>query len=547
VIDDTTLLRCLRQRFGHDDFRPGQRDVVHALLSGRDVIAVLPTGAGKSLSYQLASQLLPKVTLVVSPLLALMKDQLDSLTAIGIDARMISSQQSGTEVQEALEDAARGATKLLYVTPERFDNPDFVAHCQRIGVSLFVVDEAHSISEWGHSFRPAYLALGDAVELVGRPPLLALTATATSWVRDDIRQNLRMNQPLLVVRGTDRPNLFFEVTRVEEEREDRAVLRDLFFPESESSSVLSLDGSGIVYTATTRAAQDTAEWLREWGITAEHYHGRLAKAARESVQTRFMDGETRVIVATNAFGLGVDKPDVRFVIHRDVPASVEAYYQEAGRAGRDGELARCVLIYRQGDLGRAAFLAATGQLTLDDLQRARAALTAGLGTIRQLQTASGLARAELQRLLELLEAEGIVRVRQGRVRLLQPDFDPESISLEREAQRRAYERSRLDMMRGYAELRECRRRYLLNYFGEEPEWERCGHCDVDVLHPGRQRSTGQPRPFAVDDRVQHVSLGDGVVQRITDDTVTVLFEHAGYKMLGLDLIAEQQLLQKRSS
>jgi superfamily II DNA helicase RecQ len=425
-----------------------------AVLAGRDVLAVLPTGAGKSLIFQVVSQLLPGLTLVVSPLLALMKDQLDSLVELGIDARAITSLQSKTDALQTLDDIARGAPKLLYVTPERFDNAEFVRHIQRAGVSLFVVYEAHAI----------------------------------------------------------------------------------------------MRRSGIIYTATTRSAQDTAMWLRSWGISAQHYHGRLSKSERERVQAMFMDDQIRVVVATNAFGLGVDKPNVRFVIHRDIPASLEAYYQEAGRAGRDGQPARCVLVYRPGDLGRAGFLAGTGRLTLEDVPRVHASLRDIDGaTVRQLADQVGLGRAEMSRMVDLLKAAGVLGVRHGRLVLKVADFDPASISLEREESRRAYERSRLEMMRGYAELRECRRRYILNYFGEDPEWERCEYCDVDVSRAepdGSPEPPSSPEPFALNDAVMHKTLGRGVVQRVTPDAVTVLFDKSGYKTLDLDLTLEQQLLEK---
>jgi ATP-dependent DNA helicase RecQ len=534
------LLEVLRQRFGHPSFRPGQERIVRALLDGRDTLAVLPTGAGKSLVYQLTSQLLPGVTLVVSPLLALMKDQVESLEARGLRVGVINSTQSPSDAEQALRATVEGDAKLLYVTPERFDNPEFMAQARRLQVSLFVVDEAHSISEWGHSFRPSYLTLPTAIGQLGRPTLLALTATATPWVRDDIVGRLDLRQPRVVVSGTDRPNLFLEVVRVEEEREDRRVLQELV-----SSDDPRMQGSGIVYAATTRAATETAAWLREWGVAADVYHGQRRKRDREHVQDAFMSGDLRVIAATNAFGLGVDKPDVRFVVHRDIPASLEAYYQEAGRAGRDGEPARCTLIYRPGDLGQAAFLAGGGELTREEVVHAREGLvrtgTAG-GTLRELQAATGLGRADLARLVEILVEQGLAQQRRGRVRLRVPDFDPEQLPLEREAHRRAYERSRLEMMRAYAELRDCRRRYLLNYFGEEPDWQRCDNCDVDL----RSESPAAPAdgPYAVNDRVVHPSLGEGVVERVAGDTVTVLFEQAGYKTLGLEVVQEQGLLDK---
>jgi ATP-dependent DNA helicase RecQ len=540
--DDSNLRTVLRDTFGHEQFRDGQEPVVRALLDGRDALAILPTGGGKSLIYQLTSQLLPGLTLVVSPLLALMQDQVEGLTARGVNASVINSTQSVADCTQALEDARSGRARLLYVTPERFEDAAFMAEAAHMAISLFVVDEAHSISEWGHSFRPAYLTLAAAIAQLKRPTVLALTATATPWVRRDIIELLEMREPLVMVRGTDRPNLFLEVTRVEEESQDRRVLHDLIGQDDPI-----MRGSGIIYTATTRAAQETAGWLNEWGIAADYYHGQRKKSDRERVQDAFMSGAVRVMAATNAFGMGVDKHDVRFVVHRDIPASLETYYQEAGRAGRDGSPARCMLIYRPGDLGQAAFLAGGGELTRQEVIRAHAGLTRLHGasaTLTDLQKQTGLGLADLARLAEILRDQGIAEERNGRIRLRVPDFDPQALPLDREAHRRAYERSKVDMMRGYAELRECRRRYLLNYFGEEPEWRRCGRCDVDVSHSVARDDEVVHGPYAIDDRVAHRSLGEGTVERVTADALTILFDNAGYKTLDLGLVQEQKLLRR---
>lgn len=576
-------LKKMLHELGYDRFRPGQERIIQDLLKGRDVLAVLPTGGGKSLVYQLAAQLLPGTALVVSPLLALMKDQVDSLEELGVDAGVINSIQSEGESEDEMEKVRRAETKLLYVTPERFEDDEFMAQMRRSDVSLFVVDEAHCISEWGHDFRPAYLGLGSAAEQLGNPTLLALTATATPWVRSEIIERLGMRDPDIVVRGTDRPNLFLEVKRVEQDEDKYRVLHDLFTevdgeysPELGEMLLQAMQGSGIIYTATTKAAEETAAWLKEWGIAADYYHGQRKKTEREQVQEAFMSGELRVIAATNAFGMGIDKQDLRFVVHLAIPGNVEEYYQEAGRAGRDGAFARCTLLYYPPDLGKAAFMSGSGRLTREDLRKADTALREHKTIpLDDLDEVAGLSKTDAAHAITLLERNGVIVEKRGKLRLVNKNFDPEQISLDSEEYRHEYERSRLAMMRGYAEEDNCRRRYILNYFGEEFDELECEMCDNDRLHANGQRvviepqeSNGNPLDagveapevaqaptapvecelaFKMGDQVVHKAWGEGIVQRVEDDAVTVLFDKAGYKTLALDLVQAEGLLKLQAS
>jgi ATP-dependent DNA helicase RecQ len=335
--DPGTVRAALSATFGFDAFRPGQEAVVTDVLAGRDVLVVMPTGGGKSLCYQLPACLLEGVTLVVSPLIALMKDQVDALRRRGIGAAAVNSSLSFDQVREVMADVRAGRVSLLYVAPERFASGFFMREIAEVPVARVAVDEAHCVSQWGHDFRPAYLRLKGVIGRLGRPPVSALTATATPEVQDDIARLLGLDDPARFVTGFDRHNLFLEVRAGGRKRD---VLADF---------VTRNEGPGIVYCATRKRVDEASVQLAEMGLDVATYHAGLPDEARHAAQEAFLDGPADVIVATNAFGMGVDKPNVRYVLHYDMPGTLEAYYQEAGRAGRDGLPARCTLLYGGGD------------------------------------------------------------------------------------------------------------------------------------------------------------------------------------------------------
>ncbi|MEJ2186256.1 MAG: RecQ family ATP-dependent DNA helicase, partial [Gemmatimonadota bacterium] len=340
----------LRRHFGYDGFRAGQRQAVDAVLTGRDALVLMPTGGGKSLCYQIPSQILPGSTLVVSPLISLMKDQVDSLARHGIAATFVNSTLRASEIEERLQAVQDGRVRLLYVAPERFQSRSFRARLDALRVSLLAVDEAHCISTWGHDFRPAYLGLGRLRESLGCP-VIGLTATATPEVRSDIIAQLRLRRPVVVAKGFDRPNLRWHVLAAHNDAEKDHLLRRLLQPYRRGAP-----GVAIVYAATRRTVDSIADLLIRAGFPAAGYHAGVKGAERRRLQESFMDGAIRVVVATNAFGMGIDKPDVRLVVHYHTPASLEDYYQEAGRAGRDGGQADCVLLHAYADRFTHEFL-----------------------------------------------------------------------------------------------------------------------------------------------------------------------------------------------
>ena len=459
--------QVLRDVFHLESFRPGQAEVVDAQIQGRDVLAVAPTGSGKSLSYWVPAILSDGLTIVVSPLIALMKDQVDRLVAHGVRAAFINSTLDSTEQRRRLEAASRGEYQLVYVAPERFSRRGFMDRLASMPVRRFIVDEAHCISTWGHDFRPDYRLIGGALAACGRPPIGAFTATATPEVREDIASNLGLRDPLVVVTGFNRPNLRLEAVEGRGGRDRLEQLRRRLDPG---------DGRALVYTGTVKGAEDTAAAISGWGFPAAPYHGRLPDVSRRRIQDGFASKDLRVVVATSAFGMGVDFPDIRQVIHVGYPGSVEAYYQEAGRAGRDGKPALCLLIHSSKDRDLQVYFiesAFPDRREVMSVHTAYSRLGVWNSDPEELRPlVPDLAWQSLDASRRLLLKAGALRD-DGSV----GPFDPSKLDSAQLGALKEHAYKKLSQVIAYAQVRSCRHAFITDYFGEPTTQRSCHSCD----------------------------------------------------------------------
>ena len=526
-----SIRRAAQQHFGHDRLLPGQEEAVAALLDDHDVLLVSPTGSGKSLTYQLAGLLLGGCTVVLSPLLALQQDQVAGLEEAGIGAARLSSAESAGERERVLQAVADGDVRFLFLAPEQLANPGVLDRVAALEPCLVAVDEAHCVSSWGHDFRPDYLRVGDLVAELGSPRVVAMTATAALPVQQDVVDRLRLRDHRIVVTGFERENIALSVARVSDPAEQRTRVLELV------DELVPAGSSGIVYCRTRKGAESLAEELAGQGRSVAAYHAGLGARRRDEVQDAFMSDALDLVVATSAFGMGIDKPDVRAVVHADVPESPDTYYQEVGRAGRDGEPAQGVLVYRAEDLSLGRFFATAVPRPADVRAVLAATAEAGSDDPREVSDHAGFGPRKTGRLLNLLAL--------GREsEQLAPDASTKrqvAAAVERAEAQRRLESSRVEMMRSYAETQRCRSAFLLAYFGAAVE-DRCGTCDNCADDVAPEEGADREAPYAVQDHVRHDEFGDGTVTDVTEDRVTVLFEDVGYRTLSLELVEERDLL-----
>jgi len=548
-----TIRRLLHTVFGIEHLRDGQQRVIDSVLDGKDTLAIMPTGSGKSLCYQIPARILAGMTVVVSPLISLMKDQLEKLGELGIRAVQVNSSLTAEEERTALAAIAGAECEIVFCTPERLVTAEFVDVLKGVKIALVVIDEAHCISQWGHDFRPAYLEMAGAIEALDRPPVLALTATATEDVVDDIGRQLNRSRMKVINTGVYRPNLQYGVVQVTNPDEKlREALR----------LVRGTQGTGIVYAATVKAAQEMYDLLVESGESATIYHGKLHAAERKANQDLFMNDERRVMVATNAFGMGIDKPDTRFVIHLQIPANLEAYYQESGRAGRDGEDASCTLLFLQDDKRVQQFFLVKHYPTADEIRAVHVAVrdlidneTATPGRVEDV--AGELAGPHLKVCLKLLKDAKLLR-QNRKLAYLSGSAEPKAVLFDAMAevyrQKQERDKEALEQMVSYAVSGFCRWKLLLDYFGDEVDgFEKCCRCDNCLNPPAavltedieirddefdREPEHGEPAgpSFEPGARVTVPKYGEGVVLSVAGDQVAIEFPDGEHRAFLADFV-----------
>jgi ATP-dependent DNA helicase RecQ len=540
--DAKKIRQIARQRFGYDALRSGQEEAIRLALDGHDVLSVMPTGSGKSAIYQIAALLIDGPTVVISPLIALQKDQVGSIETQELpEAAVLNSTLKVSERRQTLERLEGGKLEFLFLSPEQLANEETFNHLKANKPSLFVVDEAHCVSEWGHDFRPEYCRLGTAIDALGHPRVIALTATASPAVREEIVERLNMRNPRTVVWGFDRPNIWLGVETCPDESTKNRVLLD---------RVRDMEKPAIVYVATHRHAEEIAQRLRDENINAASYHGGMKKADRDAAQDAFMAGRTDVIVATNAFGMGVDKADVRTIIHYDISESIDEYYQEVGRAGRDGKPSRAILLYRPEDVGMRRAQAAGGKLSETQVEQVVEAVSDRRTPVdaKDLHEATDLPRGKVKQAISRLEDVGAVKILPGgEVLPAKRKIDATEVAEEVVHDHEMYRKfrvGRVELMKDYAQTRDCRRRYILNYFGE-PFPDPCGHCDSCETGTVEKQDVQNARvPFPLKSRVNHKKYGEGIVMAYETDKIVVLFDTEGSKSLVTDFVLEHDLLTR---
>jgi ATP-dependent DNA helicase RecQ len=556
-----TIRRLLNNVFGIERLRDGQQRVIDSVLDGRDTLAIMPTGSGKSLCYQIPARILDGTTVVVSPLISLMKDQLEKLDELGIRAVQVNSSLHADEEREALAAIAEGRCEIVFCTPERLITPEFVAVLKSAKIALAVVDEAHCISQWGHDFRPAYLEMAGALDALGKPPVLALTATATEDVMEDIGRQLNRTRLNVVNTGIYRPNLEYRVVQVTNADEKLGEALRL---------VRETAGKGIVYAATVKAAEDVYARLQEAGESVTIYHGKLGAGERKANQDLYMNDERRVMVATNAFGMGIDKPDTRFVVHLQIPANLEAYYQESGRAGRDGLDAECTLLFLQDDKRVQQFFLVKHYPSADeiravyeavrDLAERETATPARIAEVTAELHEAHVAGSHLKVCLKLLKDAKLLR-QNRKLAYLAGSAEPKASLFEALAavyrQKQERDKEALEQMVSYAVSGFCRWKVLLDHFGDEVEgFEKCCRCDncrnppaatllEDIVirddefapkdeGPGAAQDAGPH--FAPGDRASVAKYGEGVVLSVAGDQVTIKFPDGEHRAFMIDYV-----------